>query len=104
MSNAKTATSIAPITLREQSRRLDRFGALPLQRVAERVDLVHHQIDGAPWLGARAADRVVPFAQRAEQVGCEIQRARHHLKAPAAAAPNQTTSTTVVSVQRTSKL
>ncbi len=79
MSKANTATSIAPITLVSERRRLDRFGSLPLQRVAERVDLLHHEIGGAAGLGAGPADRVVPFVQRAEQIGGEVEHARDHL-------------------------
>ena len=60
--------------------RFDGLGALPLQRVAERVDLLHHHVGGTARLRAGAADGVVPFAQRPEQVGLQVQRAGDHLK------------------------
>ena len=79
MSNAKTATSMARHDAGEQGGRFDGLRSLPLERVAERIDLLHHQVDRASRLRARAADRIVPLVQGAEQVGREEQHARHHL-------------------------
>ena len=53
---------------RQQRGGLDGLGALPLEGIAERVDLVHHEVDGAARTGTHAADRIVALAERAEQV------------------------------------
>ncbi len=71
----------------QERRRLDRLGALPLQRGPEVVDLAHHHRDRASAPRRQPANRVVPFAQRAQQVGDEIQRphrelARHRRRNP----------------------
>ena len=65
---------------RQQRRGLHGLGALALQRIAQRVDLVHHQIDRAARSAAGATDRVIAFAQRAEQVRLKIEGACDHLK------------------------
>ena len=54
MSKAKTATSIAAITLCSSAVDSTASRALALQRVAERVDLVHHEIERARSAGAGA--------------------------------------------------
>jgi hypothetical protein len=78
MSSANTATSIAHHALQQRGG-LDGFGALALQSVAERVDLVHHEIDGAAGATSGAANRVVPFTQCPEEVGLQKKRASDHL-------------------------
>ena len=58
-----------------------------------------------PRLRAGAANRVVPFAQRAEQVRLEVAATRvHHLVGDARGADPDAAATSAVSVQRTSKL
>ena len=54
---------------------LDRFGPLPLQRVAERVDLLHHEIDGAARLASRCRGWNSPL-RAARPAGWPAERAR----------------------------
>ena len=64
---------------REQRRRFHRLAPLPLQRLAQRVDLEHDEVERAFGRGADAANRVVALPQRAEQVRDEKQRPRDAL-------------------------
>ncbi len=58
----------------QKRRGLDGLGALALERPPEIVDLVHHQAERRARPGGDASNRVVPFPQRAEKVGDQVER------------------------------